>query len=147
MATLQEQIAEVAQSRRNLALAADVVRQARERWDIEHQQDLVVLRNWQDTLANLETSLKMATLSAYKETGNKAPAPGVGIREVTVLDYVPTEALDWAIKHSLALSLDKKAFETIAKGGQVPFVKLRIEPQATIAQDLEKALAAQEQEP
>ena len=140
--TLQERIAEVASLRESLAFAAAVVRQARERWDIEHQQDLIVLKEYQETLA--EAALKAATIIAYKETGNKAPAPGVGIREVTVLDYVPTEALDWAIKHSLALSLDKKAFETIAKGGQVPFVTLRVEPQAIIAQDLEKVLAAKE---
>ena len=144
MATLQEQITDVAKHRRNLAWAADVIRQARERWDIEHQQDLIILKESQLILAEAETALKAATIIAYKETGNKAPAPGVGVREVIVLDYVPTEALDWAIKHSLALSLDKKAFETIAKGGQVPFVTLRVEPQATIAQDLEKVLAAKE---
>ena len=142
--TLQERIAEVASLRESLAFAAAVVRQARERWDIEHQQDLIVLKEYQETLAEAEAALKAATIIAYKETGNKAPAPGVGVREVIVLDYVPTEALDWAIKHSIALSLDKKAFEAIATGGMVPFVTLRVEPQATIAQDLEEVLAAKE---
>lgn len=141
MATLQEQVLEVARLRGMLAFNQGIISRDRKRWDEEHQEDLIALKESQDAVAKAEAALREATLIAYKETGNKAPAPGVAVRKITVLDYAPSEALAWAVKHSLALTLDKKAFETIAKHGRVPFVRIGLEPQATITTDLEKVLA------
>ena len=42
-------------------------------------------------------------------------------------------ALKWAIEHKLALQLDKKAFEGIAKQSPLDFVTSTTEIQATIA--------------
>ena len=137
---LRDQVIEVARLRQNVAVAADIVRKLREAWDIEHQGELVLLKGTQDDLAQAEAILRDAAVIAFKETGNKAPVPGVGIRDKTILDYLPSEALTWAKEHGLALALNTKEFETIAKSGQVPFVKIHTEPQATIATDLAKVL-------
>jgi len=47
-------------------------------------------------------------------------------------EYDELDAFKWAKEHSLALSLDKKAFEKIAKVDTMDFVKINEIPQATI---------------
>ena len=84
-----------------------------------------------------EDELRGLTLQAYAETGNKTPADGVGIREVTKLDYDTKTAYNWAVEHSMALNLDKRGFEKIAKVSPPDFVTITKEPQATISQNLE----------
>ena len=44
-------------------------------------------------LADAEELLREATIKAYHETGSKQPADGVGIRELTKLEYDPKDAL------------------------------------------------------
>ncbi|KKN21712.1 hypothetical protein LCGC14_0922520 [marine sediment metagenome] len=85
-----------------------------------------------------EEELHKLTLKAYAETGNKTPAVGVGIREVTKLGYDTEVAFDWAVEHKMALKLDTSAFEKIAKASPPPFVIITHEPQATIATDLKE---------
>ena len=84
-----------------------------------------------------EALLRDLTLIAYTETGNKAPAKGVGIREVTKLEYDQKVAYDWAVKHQMALKLDVTGFEKIAKVSPPEFVTVSTEPQATIAKELQ----------
>ena len=67
----------------------------------------------------------------------KVPAPGVGIREVTVLSYDEGIALQWAKAHKLALKLDTEAFKKIAKVDTPDFVKITTEPKATISHNLD----------
>ena len=60
-------------------------------------------------------------------------APGVRVREMTRLTYDPQDALAWAIEHRLALVLDVKTFEQLARVTALPFVSYWIEPQATLS--------------
>lgn len=83
-----------------------------------------------------ENELRDRTLKAYAETGDKAPAEGVGIREVTKLEYDTKVAFDWAVEHTMAIKLDVSAFEKIAKVSPPNFVTVFQEPQATIATNL-----------
>ena len=88
-----------------------------------------------------EIKLRELTLQAYAETGNKAPEVGVGIREVTKLDYDSKEAFNWAMEHKMAVKLDVSAFEKIVKVAsetRPAFVTVSQEPQATIATDLQE---------
>ncbi|KKN74746.1 hypothetical protein LCGC14_0387880 [marine sediment metagenome] len=87
-----------------------------------------------------EEKLRELALQAYAETGEKAPAPGVGIRELTKLEYDAGVAFDWAKAHKMALKLDTTAFEKIVKADTPEFVKVTTEPQATIATDLDAIL-------
>jgi len=84
-----------------------------------------------------EATLRELTLIAYAETGNKAPAPGLGIREVTKLEYDTKVAFTWAVEHTMALRLDTSAFEKIVKASPLDFVTVSQVPQATIATQLE----------
>ena len=85
-----------------------------------------------------EQVLRDMTIKAYEETGNKAPAVGVGTRVVTKLLYDVGKAFEWAKQHGLALKLDTAAFEKIAKADKPDFVAVEESPQATIATDLNK---------
>ncbi len=84
-----------------------------------------------------EDELRKLALVAFKETGDKQVAPGIGIRVRQVLVYEPKEAMDWAIKHELALKLDVSNFEKIAKTSKLLFVRITEEPTATIATELQ----------
>lgn len=87
-------------------------------------------------VSEAEDKLRELTLKAYAETGDKAPAVGVGIRERIVLTYDNKVAFDWAKAHKMALKLDLSAFEKIAKADPPDFVKITTEPIATIATEL-----------
>lgn len=84
-----------------------------------------------------ENKLRDLALQKYAETGEKKLDFGVSIRVKKILEYDQGEAFKWAKEHSLALSLDKKAFESIAKTQDLEIVKIREEPQATIPQNIE----------
>lgn len=79
-----------------------------------------------------EESIRTQALVEFKNTGEKKLDGGVGIRVLKKLDYDTSEAFSWAKNHSLALSLDKKAFEKIAKADNIDFVKITEESTATI---------------
>lgn len=143
---LKEQIRIVAIERQTAKQAKDIVLTARTEWERDHRMilDEVVIAT--ERLAEVEAKLRELTLKAYAETGNKAPVPGVGVREVTKLEYDFDRAFKWAVEHKMALRLDVSAFEKIAKasfGFQqytsiLDFVMTYQEPAATIAQDLSK---------
>ena len=136
MGQLEEQIKVVAEARKRQYMVSLSSTVAQERWV---QQNKALLDSVTDALqitTEAEVLLRELTLQAYAETGNKAPAPGVGIREVTKLDYDNKVAFDWAKSHKMALQLDKKAFEKIARADTPDFVKITTEPQATIATQL-----------
>jgi len=87
--------------------------------------------------AEAEAKLRELTLQVYAETGNKSPTLGVGIREITKLQYDSVVAFDWAVEHKMAIKLGTSAFEKIAKASPLGFVDVSLEPQATIAADLD----------
>ena len=89
-------------------------------------------------VAEAEATLRALALDAYMHTGTKTLAPGVVIREMTRLHYDRDVALAWAMQHKLALVLDVKTFEQLAKILPLPFVKTCIEPQATLARNFEE---------
>ena len=86
-----------------------------------------------------ESELKAERASFY-DGEDKSKVYGVGIREVTKLAYSGAEAFDWAVAHKLALKLDGKTFEKLAKIDPPDFVTITTEPQATIAADLSEYL-------
>ena len=83
-----------------------------------------------------EETLRTLAVETYRQTGSKTIAPGVGIREMTRLQYDSECALAWAIEHRIALALDAKTFEKLAPVLNLRFVAACTEPQATLAQYL-----------
>ncbi len=90
-----------------------------------------------EAVMEAETALRALACEIYQRTGQKTVHPGVKIREVPQLTYDPHHALEWAMEHRMALTLDAKAFEKIAKAASLPFVQITVEPQATLTMRFE----------
>ncbi len=139
--TLKGQIKVVAVARKLAQEKADAWKSARTAWEEANKNLLEEAMQTSQFAQAAETVLRELTLQAYAQTGNKSPAEGVGIREVTKLEYDNGTAFRWAIEHSMALKLDTNSFEKIAKASPLDFVKITLQPQATIATDLDKILS------
>jgi len=135
---LEEQIKVVAKARENRVLLDDFKRRRLKEWEDTNAILLSDIANNSAFLTEAEAKLRELTLQAYAETGDKQPAEGIGVREVVELRYDPKEAFDWAIKHNMALQLNPKGFDKIAKASPLEFVEYAKIYQATIAQDLSK---------
>lgn len=97
------------------------------------------------TVTQASQEVREAALAAYNETGEKSPHPAVKIKMYTVLEYLNSEALDYARQHlPKALKLDRRTFEKAAKAIEPEFVMVTQEARATIARDLSKYLPAVE---
>ncbi len=135
-----ESVAEVAHLRQRAAALAAEKKAAMRVWELEHDKLLSDIAETANSLARAEEGLRGAIIDAYTESGgeNKRPHPALGVRITSALEYDKALALEWALRHSFALSLDVKTFEIMAKAGAkgTEFVARVEKPTATIAQDL-----------
>ena len=138
MNELEEQIKVVAQARKVAEVEAQAKKIAYEQWEEDHSIMLGMVAESKQAVTDAEALLRELTLKAYKETGDKHPAKGVDIREVTTYSYNEDEALKWAIEHKMALKLDKDKFKNHVKADPPNFVTVSQEPQATISSNLEE---------
>lgn len=136
MNELLDQIKIVAELRKDKTTLDNLKKESMAKWQEDNNELLAQLELGSTVLAKAEDRLRDLTIKAYNETGNKKLAEGVGIREVTRLEYDQNIALNWAREHDLCLMLDKKRFETLAKTNPVDFVTIKTETQATISPDL-----------
>ena len=134
---LLEQIQIVARARKAAQEAREIKDIAKNEWEQQNSEMLATVSSTAAVVEIQEEILRELTLKAYNETGNKSPAVGVGIREVTKLTYDSKVAFEWGVDHKMAIKLDTSAFEKIAKASSLPFVQIHQEPQATIAGKLE----------
>ena len=137
---LEEQIKEIAQLRETVDKLKKWKSEAMMAWEKEHEKQLSDIVIEAAKLAEAETKLREQAVELFKTTGNKQVADGVGIRETEKLEYDEKQAFEWAKEHVMALSLDKKAFDKIAKASPMEFVKVVSVPTAAIATDLSKYL-------
>lgn len=85
-----------------------------------------------------EEMAREQAIDIFWETGEKKLPFGIGIRETTVLEYEPLDAMTWAIEHKIAIQLDIKTFEKLAKILELPFVKETNKVTATLPTDIKK---------
>ena len=111
------------------------IKQSREVWELEMADAFSDMHALDHAIAQTEEQLKTERVRTYNGE-DKGKVFGVGIREETKLDYSDDDAYKWAVAHQMALKLDKRGFEKIAKVDTPDFVTITTEPQATIAQDL-----------
>ena len=137
---LEEQIKRVAEARKYQTESKQAYDKVYQQFVNENIQVINAVTTAKENIEQVEKELREMTIETYNETGNKAPATGVGIREVTKYDYDPALALKWAKSHDMALKLDDTAFKKIIKADAPEFVKVTTEPQATIATDLTEYL-------
>jgi len=102
----------------------------------EYKHSLDLIRGYSEQIEIIETEIKNVALEKYQETGEKKLDFGIGIRVMSKLGYDPDIALKWGLEHSMALTLDKKAFEKIAKVNKLDFVEYREEAIATIPREI-----------
>ena len=145
MITIRE-LAQAVQKAREAAAEATLKFQSSEmEWKAVNLPLISEVASTKKQLADADGALRAFALAEYEATKNKALGSGVNIRVETRLGYDPVTALLWAKKHDMALipeSLDKKAFEGLAKASVPPldFVKQVEVATVTVATDLEKAL-------
>jgi hypothetical protein len=92
-----------------------------------------------EKLEELKSNLKKAAISEFINTSNKKLLGGIGIRVRSVLEYDESTALSWAKLHSVAVVLDKKAFENIAKDSkdiELGFVTKKEVPTVTFPKEI-----------
>jgi len=138
--TIEEDVRKLAELRRKKAEIDEEIKVSREAWMDENAGKILAASVAGDLVDEMEEKIRAAAVSVFQETGNKRPAPGVGIREVEKLDYDDAGAITWAIDHSHRglLSLKKTDFERAAKSIRPDFVTITKVPQATIARKLEE---------
>ena len=142
MSSIRDQIRRVHLARQRAELARASVDLSKQVWEDDNKALIADSRDAAEGVTVAEAALREMALLAYAETGNKAPAPGVGIRVVARLDYDLRAALAWAKEHDMALSLDKRAFEKIADVQEIACVRKSEEATATIAGDLSRFVEA-----
>ncbi len=137
MSELEAQIRVVAVARQQMVVAKEAVNISYTNWQKVNEGFIEKATKSAEIVKAHEEILRELTLKAYAKTGDKHPAKGVGIREVTKLDYDDKVALAYAKEHLLFLQLNKTAFEKFAKDEKPDFVTIIPTPQATIATNLE----------
>jgi hypothetical protein len=129
----------VAQARQQTAAAQAALSATRHAFESEHAPLFATLEAARSAEEQAERCLREAVLNMYNATGSKRPHPAVGIRVCTRLIYDPDAVTEWAREHLTALLvLDTRRFEQVAPHLMVPGVTTCAEPQATIAQDLDR---------
>ena len=141
---LKAQIMVVAEAREKASVLKQRRTELLDEWNRVNQELLDSLTQAGADVAVVEQELREMTLLAFYQTGDKAPVKGVGIREMTKLEYDAGVAYSWALEHRIAVKLDVSAFEKIAKASPLDFVKTHQEPIATIATDLSSVVVEQE---
>ena len=134
---LKEQIRVVVEARQKAQEAQEAKRLAMLEWEKQNEAIIREALFAEQAVKEAEHRLRELTLEVYAQTGNKAPVKGVGIREVTKLEYDAKAAYNWAVEHKIALKLDTVAFEKMAKVSPPDFVRVFQVAQATIATQLE----------
>ena len=136
--TITEQVNMVVEAREKARKATNERTASYQAW-VEVNQNLIDSEKVaKESCFEAETSLREMAVETYRKTLGKDVAPGVGIRVMMKLEYDAKEAMEWAVKHALALKLDNAKFEKIAKTENLSFVTITEEPTATIATELNR---------
>lgn len=138
---LTAQVQVVAAARLSSDWAQHVRAEAYKDWVDDHAELIRVAEDTATVVALAESLLEEMAVKYFNETGkkDKSPVPGVGIRVETELIYAADDADDWANEHSLAMkpaSLDRAAFERLARTLELPFVTKTSVPYVTISAKL-----------
>src|SRR5919198_2297453 len=113
--TLDEAIQAVVAARTQYHTVHQQVQHLREAWATHYAPLLQNEALQKQAVRQAEEALRRLAVEIYQSTGNKEIASGVRVREMTRLTYDPQDALTWAIDHRLALVLDVKTFEQLAR--------------------------------
>lgn len=116
----------------------------------EYLQMKESVKEAEKAINSLKDEIRVDALIGYDvedENRNKKPYDGIFIKDYKKIEYNAVQAVAWAKENmpvALKTTLDKKTFEKFAKDNpdtaSLKFVKFRLEPTATISQDLSQYL-------
>lgn len=118
------------------AARVKILKVKKEEFEEQNKNAIDIISTASININECEEKIRNEALIEFKKTGEKSLDFGVGIRIMKNLDYDEKEAFNWAKDHSLALSLDKKTFEKIAKTNEIDFVKITENATATIPKEI-----------
>lgn len=108
----------------------------REAFEAENIELIDHIYTSQEQLDNHKEVITEQAKEEYEATSQKKLLGNIGIRITKVLTYELSEALSWAKKHDMALCLDKKIFEKIAKTDPLPFVNISEDATVTFPKEI-----------
>ena len=139
---LQETLAALAKARIDAEASKAELATAKAIFERNNARTINTARNDASRVEELDAKVRALALVAYTESKDTKPAPGIsiGLNKKIALIYDAKRALAWARETNMAITLDVKAFEEIAKAANLEFVtKAEVETQRiTIASDLTK---------
>ena len=92
-----------------------ILKQRQKKFEEENGVLIVDIQELTKAVELTKTDITMKAMYEYEINDLKKLLGGLGIRVGVGLDYASEDALEWAKKHDLCLSLDRKAFEGLAK--------------------------------
>ncbi len=142
--SLQERVYEVARLRRLLSEAESAMQEEKRAFDSKNAELSTTLKELSTGLETCEAALRRDALACVQQTGDRCPAHGVGVRMLTVYDYDPFRAFDFARRCKDAdqlLKLSNRAFGQLIRaraeeGKPLEFVKIAVEPQIVLSRQL-----------
>jgi hypothetical protein len=90
-----------------------------------------------ERIAKLKGEVEDEAITEFNKTQEKKLLGGIGIRQTKVFTYDENEALQWAKKSGLCLTLDKKSFEKIASVQKLTLVTETIIPKVTFPKKIQ----------
>lgn len=140
--TMEQAVRQVAELRAAYGGSRARVAEFRQAWEQAAADMLAEEASLRRAVQDAEGQLRVMALERFQVTGERQVGPGVSIRLVTQVEYDAGQALAWAMERKMALQLDARAFESIAKAdpSAVPCATVVQVPQATLASDLAAAL-------
>ena len=138
---MKEQATTVVDRRGHLNAIKELLDEAQREFEMKNASLIDAVKRAKADVAEAEAALRDAGLAHYKAHPESKKLPfGVGVRVTQSLVYDADTAFQWAQEHKMALSLDKSAFEKIAKASPLDFVTVEEVPTITIPTDTAKLL-------
>lgn len=131
---LEKELMELDNKRNLLEAKMNVLNTAKELFNKENGSLMDEIKSIKETHKVLSDDIREKALEIYSvdENKNKNIAHGVKIRLTTQTKYDSKDALEWAKKHDIALSLDTVVFKKISKVLDLDFITEETTPTATI---------------
>lgn len=146
-AGLTEAVRSVHETRQALATTEATIREQRAAFEAQIAGLLANQKAQRAAVEQAEVALKAMVTLAYAETHEKKPVLGVEVKTFQTIRYDEARALEWGRTAGMCIvpeSLDRKAFEKVAKATALPFVEYGEEVRVQIATDLSAAVAPTE---
>lgn len=144
-ADLREKVADLARARDRAKRVTATLDYERFRQEQDFKDTHAALLTEQaeaiQSLNSQEQSLRGLAIAFGETTGERKPVPGVELITQTKLVYQDADALAWALHSGLAVQLNRKELERIAKATSLPFVTTTQSLAVRLAADLDAALA------